>query len=337
MANQEVITQNMEHKTNLKMVFVGTPEFGAIILEKLVENNYKPVLVITSPDKPVGRKQTITPPPTKISAQKHNIPVLQPEILANSKSQITNYKPDLIVVAAYSQIIPKEILDIPPYGCLNIHPSLLSQYRGPSPIQTAILNGDKKTGVTIVLMDEKMDRGPILNQRFLDIEIKETSETLLVKSANLGARLLMETIPKWIKKMIKPVPQDESQATYSRILHKDDGQINWKRTADRLEKEIRAYFPWPGSYTFWKKKSGQSIKIDILKARILKSTETVGYPLGKTLVVPQNEIGVQCGAGPIGRTGDFLVIEKMKMEGKKEMTSEDFLMGHPDFIGTILK
>jgi len=326
----------MEYGTNLKIVFMGTPEFGAIILEGLIEKGFKPVSIITSPDKPVGRKQTITSPPTKISAQKHNIPVLQPEILADAKSQIINHKPDLIVVSAYNQIIPKEILDIPKYGCLDIHPSLLPKYRGPSPIQTAILNGDKKTGVTIILMDEKVDRGPILSQKTLVIDKKETSQTLLIKLADLGTRLLMETVSRWIKKMIKPLSQDESQATYSRILHKDDGKINWKRTADRLEKEIRAYFPWPGSYTFWKK-LGKSIKIDILEARVLESTETVGYPVGKTLVVPQNEIGVQCGAGLIGKAGDFLVIEKMKMEGKKEMISEDFLRGHPDFIGTILK
>jgi len=314
---------------------MGTPEFGAIILEGLIEKGFKPVLVISSPDKPVGRKQTITPPPTKISAQKHNIPVEQPKKIQDFRLKIENLKPDLIVVAAYNQIIPKEILDIPKYGCLNIHPSLLPKYRGPSPIQTAILNGDKKTGVTIILMDEKVDRGPILSQKTLVIGEKETSQTLLIKLADLGARLLMETIPKWTKKMIKPLPQDESRATYSRILHKNDGQINWKRTAERLEREIRAYFLWPGSYTFWKK-LGQPIKIDILKARILESTETVSYPVGKTLVVPQNEIGVQCGVGLMGRTGNFLVIEKMKMEGKKEMSSEDFLRGYPDFIGVIL-
>ena len=326
----------------LNIIFIGTPEFGAIILEKLIENKFKPILVVTAPDKPVGRKQIVTPPPVKISAQKYNIPVLQPEILTNSKSQITNSKPDLIIVAAYGQILPKEILEIPKYGCLNVHPSLLPKYRGASPIQAVILNGDKTTGVTIILMDEKMDHGPILSQRGLEIEENETAATLHDKLVDLGASLLMETISKWVRKMIKPQPQDDKKATFTKILTREDGEINWEKTAEVLEREIRAYLPWPGSYTFWAK-AGKTVQIKILKTRVLKSQGGISYLVGKTLVVPQNELGVQCGkgffAGPTGGgyPGDFLVIEKLQMEGGKEMTSEEFLRGHPDFIGTILK
>ncbi len=325
------------NKQKLKIIFVGTPEFGAIILDGLIKSNFKPILVIAAPDKPVGRKQVLTSLPTKILAQRYKIPVLQPEILANSKLQITNSKPDLIVVAAYGQIIPKDILDIPKYGSLNVHPSLLPKYRGPSPIQTAILNGDKKTGVTIILMDEKMDHGPILAQRGLGIEEEETAEILHDKLAHLGARLLMETIPRWIRKMIKPETQDERKVTYTKILARESGKINWEKPAKVLEREVKAFYPWPGSYTFWEK-TGKLIKIKILKAKVFKSPGGIRYPIGKVLAVPQNEIGVQCGKGfTLEEGGNFLLIERLQMEGKKEMATEEFLRGHPDFVGAILK
>ena len=321
----------------LKIVFMGTPEFGATILEELIKANYRPVLVITAPDKPVGRKQILTPSPVKVIAQKYKIPVLQPDKILDSKLKIQDSKPDLIIVAAYGQILPKEILEIPKKGSLNVHPSLLPKWRGPSPIQCAILNGDKKTGVTIILMDEKLDRGPILNQRELEISEDETSTTLHDKLANLGTSLLMETILKWAQGMIKSRPQDESKATYTKILTKMDGKINWKKTAQDLEREVRAFNYWPGSFTFWKKRDGIMIRIKILKTRVFKSIGGIAYPIGKTLVVPQNEIGVQCGKAFLGGGGDFLVIEKLQLEGKKETGSEELLRGQPGFIGTILK
>jgi methionyl-tRNA formyltransferase len=220
---------------------------------------------------------------------------------------------------------------------LNVHPSLLPKYRGASPIQYAVLNGDKKTGATIILMDEKIDHGPVLNQRILEIEENETATTLYQKLANLGAGLLMETIPKWMQEMIKPHPQDDAQATYTKILTREDGRINWKKTAQDLEREIRAFDYWPGSFTFWQKRDGTMVRIKILKARVLKSGGGITYPIGKTLVAPQNEICIQCRKGFLGGGGDFLVIERLQMEGKKETDSEEFLRGHPDFIGTILK
>jgi len=212
----------------MKIIFMGTPEFGAIILEGLIKANYKLVLVITAPDKPVGRKQILTPSPVKVVAQKYKIPILQPEKIQEAIAEIRATSPGLVIVAAYGQILPKEILDIPKYGCLNFHPSLLPKYRGPSPIQYAILNGEKKTGVTIMLMNEKMDHGPILAQSALIVEEDETGQSLHNKLANLGARLLMETIPKWQKGMIKPQPQDEKKVTFTKILSREDGKINWK-------------------------------------------------------------------------------------------------------------
>jgi len=344
---------------------MGTPEFGAIILEGLCQfaeagasshasakasaSEYKPILVVTAQDKPVGRKQIITPPPVKVIAQKYNIPIFQPSNLNNSSYVylLRQKKPDLIVVAAYGQILPKEILDIPKYGCLNVHPSLLPKYRGASPVQYAILNGDKKTGVTIMLMDEKMDHGPIMaSSKFQIPNSKITYGELLKELANLGAKLLIETIPKWTPPThhppeIKPIPQDESKATYTKILSKEDGKINWKKSAEYIERQIRAFDFWPESFTFWQKTgrhppATQLLRIKILKARVLKSTGGVTYPIGKTLVAPQNELCIQTGRHPPAAPG-FLIVEKLQLEGKKEMASEEFLRGHPDFIGTILK
>ena len=318
----------------MKIIFIGTPEFSAIILEELIKGGYPPVLVISSPDKPVGRKQILTPPPVKVVARRYGIPVEQPErrrlaFFAHLKLKIKNLKPDLGILAAYGQIIPKDILDIPKFGFLNVHPSLLPKYRGPSPIQFTILNGEKKSGVTIILMDEKIDHGPIISQKSLEIKEQETAETLHHKLAQLAARLLLETIPKWVKGLIKPKEQDDVQATFTKILFKEDGKIDWKKPVELLEREIRAFYPWPGSYIIWENR-GKLIKIKILKARTFKSPDKIKYPIGKILVVPQNEIGVQC-------KKDFLVIEKLQPEGKKEMTAEDFLRGHLNFVGTILK
>ncbi len=320
----------------LKIVFMGTPKFGAIILEKLADSWYKPILVVTETDKPVGRKQILTPPPVKVVAEKYEIPVLQPERIENLKLKIENLKPDLGIVAAYGRILPNNILSIPKYGFINVHPSFLPQYRGSSPIQTAILNGERKTGVTIMLVNEKIDRGPILTQRETIIEEDETGETLHDKLVNLGARLLLETIPKWQRGLIKPQSQDENKATYSKVLSREDGKINWKKPAEQIERQIRAFSVWPESFTFWKK-TDKLIRIKILKARIKKSIQGIAYPLGKTLVVPQNEIAVQCGGGFLGERGDFLVIEKLQLEGKKEIAPEEFIRGYPDFIGTILE
>lgn len=317
---------------------MGTPEFGAIILKGLIKDGYSPVLIIAAPDKPVDRKKIMTSPPVKVIAEKYNISVFQPEKIIDAKCRIQNIKPDLIIIAAFGQILPKEILEIPEYGCLNVHPSLLPKYRGSSPIQAVILNGDKKAGVTIILMDEKTDHGPILSQKIVEIEEKETAQILHNRLADAGVRLLLKTIPRWIKKTIKPKVQNDKNATFAKVLTRECGKINWKKPAETLEKEVRAYFPWPGSYTFWEK-TGKLTKIKILKTRVFKSADRIRYPVGKVLIVPQNEIGIQCGKGFSKKEegGDFLVIEKLQMEGKKETASEDFLRGHSDFIGAILK
>lgn len=304
---------NKEQRTELKIIFMGTPGFGAIILEGLIKNNYKPALVITAPDKPVGRKQILTPPLVKIIAQKYEIPVEQPKKVLNYKLQATRMKPDLIIIAAYGEIIPKEILEIPKHGCLNVHPSLLPKYRGPSPIQTIILNGDKETGTTIILIDEKMDHGPIITNRQLPIsDPKITTDELSKELAALSIDLLVEIIPKWINGEIKARPQDKSKATYTKIIKKEDGKINWKKSAIEIERQIRAFYPWPGTFTFWKGK-----RIKILKAEASKTA-------------PENNLAIKCGK-------DYLIIKKLQPEGKKPIEINDFLRGHPDFINFIPK
>lgn len=304
-----------------KIIFVGTPKFGAIILEELVKNNYKPVLVITSSDKPVGRKQTLTPPPVKLIAQKYNIPLFQTEKI--QESDLKNLKPDLIISAASKQILPKEILEIPKYGCLNVHPSLLPKYRGPSPIQAAILNGDKETGISIFLMNEKIDQGDIISTTTYSLSGTENSQGLTKKLAELSVELLIKTIPKWANGEIKPQPQKESGVSYTKILKKEDGRINWEKSAEAIVRQIRAFEPWPGSFTFWDKS-----RIKILKARPAKSEKTLSP--GKTFLTPKSQLAVNCKKGS-------LIIEELQLEGKKPMKSEEFLKGHPDFVGTKLK
>ncbi len=297
-------------KEKLKIIFLGTPEFGATILEGLIKNNYKPVLVITVPDKPIGRKQILTPPAVKTVAKKHKIPVLQPTKVLSIKYQVINLKPDLVICAAYGKIIPKEILEIPKYGCLNVHPSLLPKYRGASPIQTAILNGDEKTGLTIILMDEKMDHGPILKSEVKSLKSKVTYEELLKGLASLSIDLLIEVIPKWVKGKIEPKAQNEEKATYTKIIKKEDGKINWSRPAEEIERQIRAFYPWPGSFTFWQK-NDKTFRVKILEADVLKNK------------IP-SKLCFKCGK-------DYLMIKKLQPEGKKPMTTEDFLRGYHEF------
>jgi len=311
---------------------MGTPEFGAIILEGLIKSGHKPFLVVTAPDKPVGRNQIITSPPVKVLAEKYNIPVVQPDKIKNWKSEIENLKPDLGIIASFGKILPRDLLTVPHYGFINVHPSLLPKYRGPSPVQYAILNGDIKIGVTIMRVSELMDSGDILSQKEMEISKNEDFVSLHNKLAKLGTELLISAIPNLIAGRLPPLKQDESKATYTKILQKEDGRIDWEKTAESIERQVRAFSYWPGTFTFWKK-SDKLIRIKILRTRTyspINPNIVSKYPVGKVLVVPQNEIGIQTGKG-------LLVVEKLQPEGKEESNSEEFLRGHSDFIGTILR
>jgi len=265
----------------MKFVFFGTPEFAAIILEKLINAGYVPEAVVCNPDRPVGRKKIITPPPTKVLAEKYGIKIHQPETLANSKFEIRNSKLDFFVVAAYSQIIPKEILSIPRLGAIGVHPSLLPKYRGSSPIQSAILNGDEETGVSLYLMDDKMDHGQILSQRKLEFPISNFQFSILYqKLSELSADLLIETLPKFLNSEIKPLFQDESQSTYTKKFTTEDGRVDPEdlsaaqngaslEKAIMIERKIRALNPEPGVFTFINEKRVKLLEAKISEGKIV--------------------------------------------------------------------
>jgi len=305
----------------MKIIFFGTPEFSAIILEALINSNYPPVLVITSADKPVGRKQTLTPPPVKVLAQRHKIKVLQPKNLEDIKQDIDDINPDLIIVAAYGPpFLTKDILE---YNCLNVHPSLLPKYRGASPIPYQILNNEKETGVTIIVTSEKIDEGEIVAQEKRAILPTDTAATLKEKLAGLGGNLLIKTIPLWVANKIKPKPQGQSLTPYCKKLKKEDGKIDWQKPADYIERQIRAFDPWPGTYALF---GGKILKI--LKAYVMQ--EEIQTKPGFVFLTKDKKLAVQTGKG-------LLVIEILQLEGKKPMLSQEFLKGHQDIINTILE
>ena len=238
----------MENK--IKIIYWGTPYFSAEILKTLIKSNYKPIAVVTQSDKPAGRGSKLKASEVKVTAEKEYIPYFQPEKLKNPDflNQLKELKPDLFIVASYGKIIPEEILEIPKLGTINIHPSLLPRWRGPSPIQSVILAGDKETGVSIMLLDKEMDHGNIIsNVKFQitnDAKYKELEEKLIKESG----KLLIETLPKWIGGEIKPKAQNHKQAIYCQIIKKEDGKINWNESAEIIDRKIRALNPWPGTY-----------------------------------------------------------------------------------------
>lgn len=315
----------------MKTIFMGTPYFAIPALEALMQSkDFKPITVVTAPDKPVGRSQELTPPPIKSLAQKYNVPVLQPEKIRNNQEFIEKIKelsPDLIIVAAYGKIIPADILSIPAKGCVNIHGSVLPKYRGPSPIQAAILEGEKNTGITIMLMDEKMDTGPILSQREIHIDPKETSETLHEKLSHLGAELLIDTLPKYISGEIKPVTQDDSIATYCQMITRDNGKLIWDKTSEELDRQIRAFTPWPGTFTFYHIQPNKRLKI--LKAEIFNKELTENNEPYGTIRFDDTVL-VKTGNG-------WLSILELQFEGTKPSNAREFINGHPKMNGTVLK
>ena len=318
-------------KNNPPILFFGTPEFALPALEALIKNGYRIAAAITRPDERVGRKQILTPPPIKVAAERYNIPVFQPERL-DARDFVSGKIPraDLFIVAAYGKIIPVDILKLPRLGAINIHPSLLPRWRGPSPIQAAILHGDIQTGVTIMQMDAQMDHGPAIAASSFPLPApgKITYPELHDRLAKLGAELLIKTLSRWITGGIIPVPQDESQATYCKLLTKDGGRIDWTKPADQIERMVRAYRPWPGSWTVWKSKSGPR-RIRIEEADAIDDAPPAGGAAG---MVWQNELHpllIKSGRGS-------LAVKKLRLEGKSPTDAASFLRGHPALLGAIL-
>ncbi|MBI1754946.1 methionyl-tRNA formyltransferase [Candidatus Azambacteria bacterium] len=300
-----------------RIIFMGTPEAGAIILERLILSDaYKPALVITQPDKPTGKKQTLTAPPVKITAQAHHIEVWQPEKLNNQRviEKIAAQKPDCIIVAVYGKLIPEKILNIPACKTLNVHPSLLPRHRGPSPIQYTILEGDTAAGVSIMLTDKGMDTGPVLAQKSVPIEKDDTAPVLSQKLFNIGADMLLEMLPLWFDNKIIPVRQDDAKATLTALLKKEDGKIKPSDTAQRIKRMVRALAPWPGVYLEFN--DGRTLKI--LKAEA-SPCEKTDAPLALSLT-SKKELCLHTADG-------CLVLETVHPESKKPMSGYEFYIG----------
>src|SRR5277367_5093047 len=275
----------------MKIVFMGTAELSCASLEKLAEK-FSVIAVVTQPDKPKGRDLKLQCSPVKILAQKLNLPILQPAKARDEKfiSELRELKPDLIVVVAYGQILPQTILDLPKFGCLNVHTSLLPKYRGASPIQSAILNGEIETGVTIMKMDAGLDTGEIISQACTSILPEDNSQTLHDRLAQLGAELLVATISGYVAGKILPRPQPAEGASYSAKIKKEDGKIDWNEPAEKILNRLRAFTPWPGAFTFLKTEAKPQL-LKIWKAKILERSGAAG----EILSADKNGIVVGCG------------------------------------------
>ena len=288
---------------------MGTPRFAAVLLEALLQSSCQVLAVYTQPDKPAGRGR----------------PVIQPETLKSSDvvDKLVSFQPELIVVAAYGAILPTEVLSLPKFACLNVHPSLLPRHRGPSPVAYAILCGDELAGVTIMLMDAGMDTGPILAQEKAGLSFMDTTDSLSAKLADLGAKLLLETLPGWLNQELRPQVQDEAQATYSKLITSKDAEIDWHLSAVELWRRIRAYNPWPISYTWYQ---GKRLRIH----RSIPFGNVAEGETGEVIALPESPgVGVVTGDGILG-------LCQVQLEGRREMSVDDFVRGKRDFIGYVL-
>ena len=304
---------------------MGTAELACASLAALVRQPEFTVLaVVTQPDRPKGRDLKLTPSPAKVLALHHGLPVLQPERARNPEfiESLRRLAPDLMVVAAYGQILPQAILDAPRYGCLNVHTSLLPKYRGAAPIQYAILNDDAETGVTIMKLDAGMDTGDILTQAATPIAPEDNAQTLHDRLASMGAELLIKTIPKYVAGGITPRRQPAEGASHARKISKEDGHLDWSQPARTLWNRIRAFTPWPGAFTF-QTKEDKKVLIKVWRAEVAG-----GKPgqAGEIVQADRDGVVVGCGTGA-------LKILNLQREGGKRLPVRDFLAGHPLEIG----
>lgn len=311
----------------MRIIFFGTPNFAAIILESLLKNeNFDVSAAVANSDKPAGRKKILTSPPVKELAQKSKIEVLQPAKLKDAPfaERLKQIKADLFIVASYGKIIPKEILETPKFGCINVHGSLLPEYRGASPIQFALMEGKKKTGITIMLMDEGMDTGPVLAQKEITIDESDNFISLSEKMAHLGSELLIETLPKRVSGEISPAAQDSSKATYTRLFKAEDYKIDWSKPAEEIHNKIRALFP----DAYGLVKIGDSeLRMKFIESSKFKvqSSNELQYLSSKTkqreLFSFNKRLLAKC-------SDDFLELIKIQPEGKKVLKASDFLNGY---------
>jgi methionyl-tRNA formyltransferase len=299
-----------------KIVFMGSPDFALPILELLAD--YYPVVgVVTQPDRPAGRGRHLKAPPVKRLARKLALPVIQPRRLSEAEAmeQLRTWAPDLIVVAAFGQLLRPDVLDLPPHGCLNVHASLLPRWRGAAPINAAILHGDEETGVTIMKMDPGLDSGPIVSQRAIPITPEDTAGSLFDKLAPLGAELLVETLPAYLRGEIEPQPQDDSKATYAPKLSRADGKLDFSQPAEQLARKVRAFHPWPGTYMRWQ---GERLKIH--RAHAVSATSP-----GVGVLTAYEDYPA------VGTPEGLLVLDRVQPACKRAMKGDAFLRGARDW------
>lgn len=309
----------------MRIIFMGTPDFSVPTLESLIQSRHEVIAVVTQPDKPKGRGGAVQMPPVKETALKYGIPVYQPLHARDTAfvDEMRALAPDVMVVIAFGQILSKELLDVPKYGCVNIHASLLPAYRGAAPIQWAVINGDKETGITTMMMDVGMDTGDMLEKAVITLGEKETGGTLFDRLSLMGGDLILSTLEKLEDGTVVRTPQDHEKATYVKKIPKTLGDIDWTMDAAAIERLIRGLNPWPSAYTHW---NGKLLKI--WDAQVLPSDEK--FPCGTVVEASGDSLKVQTGSG-------VLKITSLQLEGKKRMDTAAFLRGYPIETGCILE
>ncbi len=303
-----------------RIVFMGTPEFAVPTLHALIDH-HEVIGVVTQPDRPAGRRQQVRQSPIKLVAVSARIPVFQPQKLRREEAieELSQWEADMFVVAAFGQILPQSVLDMPKLGSINVHASLLPRWRGAAPIHASIRAGDEETGITIMLMDAGLDTGPMLTQRVIPIEPDDTGQSMHDKLAQLGSDLLIETLPIYLSGEIKPQPQNDDLATYAPQIKKREGEIAWSNSAEAIERLVRAFTSWPGTYTSW---NGKQLKIH--SGTNADGSAEIGRVIEKH------------GQFAIG-TGDGLYYpDVIQLEGKKRTSVDDFVRGYTDFVGAKL-
>ncbi len=306
-------------QNSCRIVFMGTPDFAVASLDVLLESGYDVVAVVSQPDRPKGRKRVLTPPPVKVAAQKHGLPVLQPEKLRAQEAvdALRQWQPDLIVTAAYGQILPKAVLDLPKHGCINVHASLLPKYRGGAPIHYAVMHGEEKSGVTIMYMAEGLDTGDIISKVEVPIMVDDTTGSLHDKLSSAGAALLQETVPQLLAGTAARVPQDDALATYAPNISRDDERIDWTKSAQAIFNQVRGLNPWPVAFTTLQ---GEVWKIWRAAIADPDSMPDVHRPIGSVVSAAQDRIIVQTGTGQVA-------LLDIQPQGKRAMSVSDWLKG----------
>ena len=310
----------------MRIVFMGTPDFSVPTLEALVASEHEVVGVVTQPDKPKGRGKEIHMSPVKECALQHNIPVYQP-VRARDEAFVDEMRaltPDVMVVIAFGQILPKSLLELPKYGCVNIHASLLPKYRGAAPIQWAVINGDEETGITTMMMDVEMDTGDMLEKTVVKLDPEETGGSLFDRLSLLGGDLILSTLSKLEKGEITPVPQDHEKATYVKKISKSMGDIDWTMDAVSIERLVRGLNPWPSAFT---RLNGKMLKI--WEAKVLPDPD-VKLPCGSVISASDEGLKIQTGAG-------VLCVTSLQLEGKKRMDTAAFLRGYQVAAGSMME